>query len=83
MLAARSRFAQPRQRHEAVATELDERNRAAMIAWRIRWSQRVAYPDAYADRPLRSDAQSWRRYLAREWLATRAALIERRLRTVK
>jgi hypothetical protein len=46
LLRRRSKHAQPRALHEAVATHLQERNAAALAAWRVRWALRLRLPDA-------------------------------------
>jgi len=45
LLRRRARHAAPRDHAECFSTTLQERNAAALIAWRIRWSQRRSLPD--------------------------------------
>ena len=70
MLRRRARFAPPRWPHEETASPQQERNSRALLAWRIRWAQRVSYPDI-VDPQWRKAIDAWyeqRRERAQEWL---------------
>jgi hypothetical protein len=83
LLHARARYAHPRFKHEAIATELDQRNAEAYLQWRIRWAQHCTLPDAYSieTRALFNFWYSRRRKDAMQWINARLQPI-RRLRSV-
>lgn len=74
MLMRRARQAMPRQQAEEVSTALQQRNAAALLAWRIRWAQHCPLPDAWPEAGRRyADLYfMFHRGRAAEWLAHKA-----------